>query len=142
MTDKDSAFRTGHCLCGAVRYRVPSPRPEDIAHCHCSMCRRIAGAVAVTWFTVPTETLEMLGAPLEIYYSSSEVERGFCPTCHTPISFWSSRFPDTIDVTLATLDDPAEFAPSMHIWTESRLPWLNLDTHLPDREGDPDEDVV
>jgi len=28
----------------------------------------------------------------------------------------------------------------MHIWTESRLPWLKLDTHLPDREGDPDED--
>lgn len=141
MTSPQNGSRTGHCLCGSVRYRVPFPFTGDIAHCHCSMCRRAAGSVAVTWFTVPRDGLEMLGAPLDIHKSSPQAERGYCPTCHTPISFWSANFPATIDVTLATLDDPAEFAPSLHIWTESRLPWLKLDTHLPDRTGDPDDDA-
>ena len=35
-------------------------------------------------------------------------------------------------MTIATLDQP-ELAPAdRHIWTDSRLPWLHLDEHLPE----------
>jgi len=44
--------------------------------------------------------------------------------------------PASIDVTIATLDHP-ELAPAeRHIWTDSQLPWLHLDEHLP---GEPEE---
>ena len=53
----------GHCLCGAVRYRVPYPFDDKVAHCHCAMCRRAAGSIAVTWFTIPRKDFELLGLP-------------------------------------------------------------------------------
>ena len=43
---------TGGCLCGHVRYEADgAPFHETI--CHCSMCRRAAGAPMVAWFSVP-----------------------------------------------------------------------------------------
>jgi hypothetical protein len=36
-----------------------------------------------------------------------------------------------VDVTLASLDDPAAFAPDSHAWTMSRVPWLELGDELP-----------
>lgn len=39
--------------------------------------------------------------------------------------------PQTIDITVSTLDRPQLAPPRRHIWTDSRLPWLHLDEHLP-----------
>jgi hypothetical protein len=36
-----------------------------------------------------------------------------------------------IDVTIASLDDPAPFAPQKAIWLEDKLPWVKLDESLP-----------
>ncbi|MEQ9488664.1 MAG: GFA family protein [Alphaproteobacteria bacterium] len=130
---------TGHCLCGDITYRVPFPFEGEVSHCHCKMCRRAAGAVVVTWFTVRADTLELTGKPLKVYKSSEHGERGNCPTCGTPVTFRSSHYPGTVDVTLATLDHPEDIAADNHIYTESRLPWLVLDAHLPDRADDSDE---
>lgn len=131
---------TGHCLCGEVTYRVPFPFEGEVAHCHCKMCRRASGAVAVTWFTVKKDDLEVTGNPLKTFKSSEHGERGNCATCSSPITFYSSKYPDLIDVTLATLDHPEDIAADMHIYTDSELPWLVLDAHLPGRPGGPDED--
>jgi hypothetical protein len=38
---------------------------------------------------------------------------------------------ETIDVTIASLDDPAPFAPQRVIWLEDKLPWVKLDESLP-----------
>ena len=43
---------TGGCHCGAVRYEMP----EAVLHCalcHCSDCRRHAGAPMVSWAIAP-----------------------------------------------------------------------------------------
>lgn len=38
-------------------------------------------------------------------------------------------------VTLASLDEPAEIAPVLHMRTGSRVPWLKIDDDLPRHEG-------
>jgi len=38
---------------------------------------------------------------------------------------------ETIDVTIASLDDPAPFAPQKAIWLEDKLPSVVLDESLP-----------
>jgi len=38
-------------------------------------------------------------------------------------------------MTLASLDDPALIAPALHMWTSSRVPWLEVDDDLPRHEG-------
>ncbi|MGV8527467.1 GFA family protein, partial [Pseudomonas aeruginosa] len=43
---------------------------EDVAHCHCSICRRTTGGIVTTWATVPPAAVRWLaGEPAE--YASS-----------------------------------------------------------------------
>ncbi len=129
---------TGGCLCGAVRYRITLPLVGRVSHCHCTMCRRAAGAVAVTWLTVRRAAFRLTGRPLTVHRSSDHGERGFCGVCGSPVTFWTRQDSDLIDVTVGTLDHPDALPAEEHIWTGSRLPWLHLDTHLPDRPADTD----
>jgi len=39
--------------------------------------------------------------------------------------------PDSIDLTLASLDDPEAVVPEDHTWTASRLCWIKLSDGLP-----------
>ena len=62
MTD---SLLTGRCFCGTVRYRCAAPLyPPTL--CHCESCRRVAGAHAVAWLTVPAGSLSYpMAKPVE-----------------------------------------------------------------------------
>ncbi|MBK1696656.1 GFA family protein [Rhodovibrio salinarum] len=122
---------TGGCLCGQVRYRVDAPI-GDVAHCHCTMCRRASGAVAVTWFTVQPDAFTLTTGQLRSWQSSPGATRGFCPGCGCQITFQTDAAAGELDVTLATLDDADRHPAQRHIWTDSRLSWLTLDPDLPE----------
>jgi hypothetical protein len=47
------------------------------------------------------------------------------------LTFHSSRFPDEIDITLCSLDDPEQLQPKDHTHTSSQLSWVKLDDGLP-----------
>lgn len=121
---------TGGCFCGAVRYAITGPL-RDASHCHCSSCRRTAGAPLVTWATYPRGAFRLTrGTPRELR-SSPPVTRTFCGACGTPLTYLTRDEPEWIDVTVISLDDPDAVTPDDHIWTEHRLPWLDLDDDLP-----------
>lgn len=128
--DTEQETHEGGCLCGAVRYRIEGPI-DSVTHCHCGMCRRASGAPVVTWITVPAERFTATNGELARYKSSENAERTFCPSCGAQITFWSTRHPDDIDVTLGTLDHPEQYPADRHIWTSSQIHWLHLDEHLP-----------
>jgi hypothetical protein len=113
---------TGRCFCGAVRYRCGSLLyPPTL--CHCESCRRVAGAHSVAWLTVLAGSLVYItGKPVE-FSSSPRVLRSFCGECGTPLTYRREERADEIDITLATLDRPANVAPVDHIWMEDALPW-------------------
>ncbi len=46
--------RTGGCQCGAVRYTIDAPVTMT-GHCHCSMCRKVHGALMVTYSIIPRD---------------------------------------------------------------------------------------
>ncbi|AFK69616.1 glutathione-dependent formaldehyde-activating protein [Pseudomonas putida ND6] len=46
----------------------------------------------------------------------------------------TTHSPQTIDVTVATLDHPERVRANRHIWVGSRLPWLHLDEDLPSED--------
>ena len=123
----------GGCLCGGLRYEFTAPL-QDIAHCHCSTCRRSSGGIVTTWISVPLTSFRWLaGAPRE-YASSATCTRSFCPTCGAQLTLFTRLSPDSLDVTIATLDEPALAPADRHIWVQSRLPWLHLDEHLPQEQ--------
>lgn len=115
----------GGCLCGSTRYLVRG-EPSVVALCHCSMCRRAAGAPVVAWAMFALADLQFLRGEPARYTSSPGVERGFCGRCGTTLSFTADFLPGLVDVTVASLDDPARLPPQMHIWESARLPWLVL----------------
>ena len=112
----------GGCLCGAVRYRCGMP-PRPATYCHCTSCRRAAGAHAVAWFTVPAASLVFTQGQPAAYRSSPPVLRGFCARCGTQLTYRNERSPGEVDVTIGSLDDPSRVAPTAHIWMEDAAAW-------------------
>ena len=120
----------GGCLCGRVRYRIAGA-PHNADYCHCRMCQRAAGAPVVPWLTMARADFAWTAGEPAVYRSSPGAERLFCGACGTPLVFRADAAPDTLDVTLASLDDPAEVVPGQHIWTSSRIAWFETADDLP-----------
>ena len=126
-----SDLHQGGCQCGAVRYQFRAPL-RDIAHCHCSICRRSTGGILVTWITVPLAAFTWLCGEPARFASSPSCKRYFCSGCGAHLALFTTLSPQSLDVTIATLDHPEQAAADRHIWTESRLPWLEVDPRLPE----------
>jgi hypothetical protein len=122
--------REGGCLCGAVRYRIEA-EPADVAYCHCRMCQRAAGAPVMAWLSVPASAFAWTRGRPRAYRSSERAGRLFCPDCGAQLAFKVVAEPERIDLTVASLDDPASVVPEYHIWVESRLPWFETTDTLP-----------
>ena len=120
----------GHCCCGAVRYEVDGA-PRHSGYCHCSICRRSSAAPVVTWFTVRPSEFRVVSGRLASFKSSEHATRSFCPECGTPITFQSVRYPDEIDITTCSLDDPEQMQPDVHIYRASGLSWVKVADGLP-----------
>jgi len=131
----------GGCLCRAIRYRL-SYRPGRTGHCHCSMCRRAAGAAMVTWTTLKEEGLVVTEGAPSWYQSSDHGRRAFCARCGTPLFFTSTRYPGYVDVTVGSLDEPARVAPDRHVYEPDRIPWLVMSDGLPRHVGDSRSSLV
>lgn len=115
----------GRCHCGAVHFEMPS----NVRHalCHCSDCRRSAGAPAVGWALAPADQVTIKGETRE-YVSSEHGRRHFCPSCGTGLFYTNDDiFPGLIDVQTATLDDPDALPLQAQIQTAERIGWM---THL------------
>ena len=129
----------GGCHCGAVRYAVDGA-PGRAGICHCTDCRRHAGAPLMAWGIWEADQFRVLkGQPVE-YASSEHGRRWFCPACGTGIFYTNAAiFEGLVDVQLATLDDPAAFAPSEQIQTAERIPWMEHAHALPAHVRFPDD---
>ena len=104
---------------------------RDACFCHCTSCRRAAGAPFVAWGTVDEADFRIAAGRLAVVRSSHPVERGFCSACGTSLTYRNAQRPGEIDLTLATLDAPAAFEPRMHIWVQDKLPWVRIADDLP-----------
>jgi hypothetical protein len=123
-------FYAGGCLCGAVRYEARGPARYP-CFCHCHSCRRAVGAPLVPWATFARAQLRITRGALTEYRSSPGVVRGFCSGCGTSLTFLNETRAAEIDITLASLDQPAAIAPAAHVWVQDKLPWLVIGDALP-----------
>lgn len=131
-----SDFQTneGHCQCGAVRYRVTAPA-EDLYHCHCSMCRRLHGALFATYAIVAREHLaiEAGAADIVTFESSPGVHRRRCRTCGCQLFIDVDRKPGLIWYSPATATGHPGHAPEVerHIFVGSKVSWYEIADGLP-----------
>jgi hypothetical protein len=133
MSDQAVLPLDGGCQCGAVRYRI-AVRPAWVGYCHCRMCQKAHGAPVVAWLAAAANKVTFIKGELKFYASSSHVDRGFCPACGTPVACVPTPAPGktpTIDLAVATLDDPTAVSPREHFWCDSAMPWMPISDQLP-----------
>ncbi|MFC7537502.1 GFA family protein [Sphingomonas sp. GCM10030256] len=127
--------QTGGCLCGAVRYRLAS-EPFDAGWCHCRTCQLNSGSPAMAFASVPVGDwiVEQGAEAVRQVKSSSFGHREGCGRCGTPLLMKVDHQPETVDFSVATLDDSAAVVPSYHIFWASRVPWFTVSDDLPKHE--------
>ena len=128
---------TGGCHCGAIRYEI-EVTPIVHALCHCSDCRRHAGAPMVGWTMYPATAVKVTKGAPKVYASSENGRRQFCADCGTGLFYVNEQLlPGLIDVQSATYDDPAVVPPQAHIQVAERIAWMEKVHELPTFERFP-----
>lgn len=112
----------GGCQCGTIRYEIAGD-PYFTGLCHCSDCRGSTGAPMVAWAMYPQDALNITGAA-KTHESSPGVQRQFCGECGTALFFTADYIEGLVDVTIASMDDPAALPPTAHTWHSARIPWM------------------
>jgi len=121
----------GGCYCGAVRYEAGGT-PFNETNCHCSICRRTAGAPFVAWFSVRRKDFRLVAGTPVMFNSTAKGRRAFCGRCGTQLTFESTEAAGEIDVNTVTLDDPNAVPPKDHTRASSKLSWVKLADGLPE----------
>jgi hypothetical protein len=125
------------CHCGAVRYEA-SGQPQNVALCHCTDCRRSAGAPMVSWAAFSESEVSITAGTPKTFNSSGASMRSFCSDCGTGLFYRNGDFlPGIVDIQSATLDDPGALRAQAHIQTAERLHWMENAHELPTFERYP-----
>ncbi len=120
----------GGCACGAVRYRVIG-KPAVTTVCHCKFCqKRLASAFAVL-AVFPERSVEVARGELVECEHRSDVsgrwlKMRFCPKCGTTVLHTSEFRAGFQVVAVPTLDEQDWIAVDRHIWTRSKMPWVEI----------------
>jgi hypothetical protein len=121
---------TGGCQCGAIRFRTSEL--FDNAHiCHCRMCQKAVGNYFAALVSSPKAKLLWTRGTPSRFLSSADVERGFCSQCGTPLFYDAVHSPD-IGMMIGAFDQPAAITLVSQDSIESRVPWFNEITDVPD----------
>lgn len=117
---------TGGCLCGKVRYTAPKD-PVFQAVCHCTDCQRQTGTSFSVVVAYPAQAVTYTGE-MKVLHCTGEsggaVIRRFCPECGSPIVSEPATSAGMAFLKAGTLDDTSNLNPTVHIYTESKQPWV------------------
>jgi hypothetical protein len=102
--------------------------------CHCLNCQRQTGSAFVINLLIEADRVELLaGEPQAVPVprdDGSQQRIWRCPGCQVALySEYSSSA--VYFVRAGTLDEPASISPDVHIFTRSKLPWVELPESVP-----------
>ena len=124
----------GGCACGRVRFTAQIAADEAYL-CHCRMCQRATGSVAIAFRNVKLADVSWDHEP-DWYDSSPIARRPYCRECGTSLGFAFKEGTGKMDLTVAAFDDPSRFKPVHHFGAESiHRAWINTEG-LPEHRTD------
>lgn len=131
----DTSSFDGGCDCRQVRYRLRSG-PLFVNCCHCRWCQRESGSAFAINAMIETDRVELLAGVPELVETPSESGKGQliarCPACRIALwSHYAGAGRALSFVRVGTLDDPDVMPPDIHIFTESKQPWVQLPAGTP-----------
>jgi hypothetical protein len=125
----------GGCTCRQVRYRI-SGAPLFVHCCHCRWCQRETGSAFVLNAMFEADRVQLLEGEVRIVDTPSNSGNGQriarCPRCFVALwSTYAGAGDGVCFVRVGTLDAPDALAPDVHIFTESKQPWVQLPPGIP-----------
>ena len=125
----------GRCTCGEIRYRLKA-RPLFVHCCHCRWCQRETGSAFVLNALIEADNVELLAGEPDVIDTPSESGAGQkihrCPKCRVAVwSVYSGAGPIFRFVRVGTLENPDACPPEIHIFTDSKQPWVILPDDVP-----------
>ena len=123
---------TGGCSCGNFRFEFNGELAMAV-QCHCKNCQKSSGTGSAAVFATNRSNYVFTGKTSSYKYigdSGKVVERHFCPTCGSPLFSDVEILPDLIFARIASLDEPSQIKPSMHIYCDSSQVWDRPNDHL------------
>ncbi len=124
---------TGSCLCGSIVYEADE-LDKEMAHCHCTMCRKFHGAAFATFGQAKAKHFRWLKGQelLASYAAKNGTTRTFCKVCGSSLLFESSTDKgESVEFALATLDTKIDAKPDAHIFTAYKANWFEITDALP-----------
>jgi hypothetical protein len=125
--------RAGGCACGELRYRLAS-EPLFVHCCHCLRCQRQTGSAFVINLLIESDRVQLTaGIPqqVDVPRDAARPQRIFrCPSCQIAV-FSEYGTPAVRFVRGGTLDDPRGVRPDVHIYTRSKVDWVQLPADVP-----------
>jgi hypothetical protein len=120
----------GGCTCRAVRYRL-TDAPLIVHCCHCLWCQRETGSAFVLNALIESARVSLQAGSPEFVLTPSNSGKGQriarCPRCWVAIwSHYAGPGEAISFVRVGTLDEPGRLPPDVHIFTESKQPWVLL----------------
>lgn len=139
MAEANSFPTEGGCDCRAVRYRMESS-PLFVHCCHCRWCQRESGASFALNALIEGDRVTSLSIEPEVVDTPSESGSGQkiarCPKCRVALwSNYAAAGPLVKFVRVGTLDHPDLLPPDIHIFTQSKQPWVQLPAETPAVSG-------
>ena len=125
----------GGCTCGEIRYQLLRA-PMFVHCCHCRWCQRESGASFALNALVEAANIQILSGKPHVVATPSESGQGQkisrCPECQVALwSVYPGAGPRFLFVRVGTLERPDAYPPDIHIFTESRQPWVVLPAGTP-----------
>ena len=128
------SFKTleGGCSCGHLRYELVS-EPLIVHCCHCRFCQRQTGTAFALNALFEAVYVKVLKGDVSETLVPSPSGKGQkiarCPICE--IAVWSNYYMGGIRdairfIRVGTLDEPDHLPPNVHIFTETKQPWVVL----------------
>lgn len=126
----DTQICEGGCTCGHVRYQISST-PMIVHCCHCRGCQKNSGSAFALNALFEADRVKLISGDVEeiTVPTPSGIGQIIARCSKCKVAIWSNynmgglreriRF-----IRVGTLDEPDQMPPDIHIYTESKLPWV------------------
>ena len=136
----ENQIETGGCLCGNIKYKFNREDVVSAGHCHCKDCQKITGSGKATIVFIPTKSLE-INNNYKVYsvigHDGTNVHRGFCPNCGSPVISYVTEQPDLRFIKAGSLDNSSWINIESSFWGISANKWDPVNDNIPCFEQNP-----
>jgi len=122
----------GQCLCGAIQYEADRV-DQKMGHCHCTMCQKFHGAAFSSYASTSRQNFRWISGEREltVFQAENGTKRKFCRRCGSSLIFESAKDNGLTEFALASLDTYPSLEPDAHIYTGTKVDWVEINDDLP-----------